>query len=201
MKRTIALLLALALTASPTLAQSPDGGMGMHKSGGLSQQEIKALEGGMGMGMAMIAETNQYPGPKHVLELADELELTDEQRAATQQLYGEVRSKAVPLGRQIIEAEAALERAFVEKTVDAASLEAAVLEIGALRARLRLAHLGAHLRQRAVLSEDQVATYAKLRAAQRGGGGHGMHGEGHGKMKGKRHGEGQAGCEKPCAKQ
>ena len=199
MTRIITLLIALTLAASSAFAQSPGGGKGMHGAGALSEKEIKALEGGMGMGMAKIAELNQYPGPKHVLELADELELTEEQKAATQQLYGEVRARAVPLGRKIIDAESALERAFVDKTVSAESLEAALLEIGELRAQLRFAHMETHLRQRALLSEDQVATYDRLRAAQRSG--HGMQRKGHGKMKGKRDGDAKMGCEKPCARQ
>ena len=34
------------------------------------------------MGLALAAELNGYPGPSHVLELADKLELSAEQRAA-----------------------------------------------------------------------------------------------------------------------
>lgn len=201
MKRITTLLIALSLAASPAFAQSHGGGKGMSRSGALSEKEIEALEVGKGMGMARVAELNDYPGPKHVLELADELELTDAQKAKTQQLYGEVRANAIPLGRKLIAAEAALERAFVEKTVDAASLEAALLEIGELRARLRHVHMEAHVRQRALLSDDQVETYGRLRAVQRGGA---RAGAGHGKKqrmrlrKGDGHADEHAPCQKPC---
>lgn len=190
MKRITTLLIVLTLSATPALADSHGGGKGMHDSGALSEKEIKALEAGKGMGMGKVAELNQYPGPKHVLEMADELELTEEQKAETQKLFGEMRSNAIPLGRKLIEAEQALERAFADKAVDAASLEAAVLEIGEMRARLRYVHLETHLRQRALLNEDQIASYDKLRKAQRGGPGKRMKGEGHGHMKGKGKGDG-----------
>ena len=36
---------------------------------------------------ALAAELNGYPGPSHVLELADKLELSTEQRASMQRLF------------------------------------------------------------------------------------------------------------------
>ena len=52
----------------------------------LSDQQIADLRAGRGMGMALPAELNGYPGPAHVLELADKLELTPDQRASVQAL-------------------------------------------------------------------------------------------------------------------
>jgi len=46
----------------------------------LSEQQITDLKTGRGMGLALAAEFNDYPGPSHVLELADALQLSDEQR-------------------------------------------------------------------------------------------------------------------------
>ena len=46
----------------------------------LSDQQLSDLRAGRGMGMALPAELNGYPGPVHVLELADALGLTPEQR-------------------------------------------------------------------------------------------------------------------------
>ncbi len=51
---------------------------------GLQQRDIKALDekqiadlkNGRGMGLALAAELNGYPGPMHVLELKDQLRLT-----------------------------------------------------------------------------------------------------------------------------
>ena len=45
----------------------------------LSDEEVTQLLGGEGMGLALPAELNGYPGPKHVIELADDLELSTEQ--------------------------------------------------------------------------------------------------------------------------
>jgi hypothetical protein len=39
----------------------------------LSAEDITALNEGRGMGLAVPAELNAYPGPVHVLELADRL--------------------------------------------------------------------------------------------------------------------------------
>lgn len=39
------------------------------------------------MGLAKAAELNGYPGPLHVLELAVDLSLTAEQKAATETLF------------------------------------------------------------------------------------------------------------------
>ncbi len=67
------------------------------------------------------------------------------------------------LGRDLLDAEAALDRAFEAKALDAAALESTLLGIGELRARLRHVHLEAHLRQRLLLSEEQVGMYDKIR--------------------------------------
>ena len=192
MKPIITLLIALNLATLPVLADSHGGDKGMQDSGVLTEKEIKGLEAGKGMGMGKVAELNQYPGPRHVLEMADELELTEKQKAETQKLFGDMRASAIPLGRKLIEAEKSLEAAFAKQAVDAKSLEAAVLEIGEIRARLRYVHLETHLRQRALLSEAQIATYDKLRKAQRGGPGKRMKGEGHGHKKGKGKGDGHS---------
>lgn len=53
----------------------------------LSAEQIDGLSHGKGMGMAMPAELNGYPGPRHVLELASQLGLSEEQRARTQALF------------------------------------------------------------------------------------------------------------------
>jgi hypothetical protein len=62
---------------------------------GQEQQEIKALsaeeiEGylsGSGMGLAKAAELNHFPGPRHVLDLVEPLQLSAEQRQKTQILF------------------------------------------------------------------------------------------------------------------
>jgi hypothetical protein len=52
----------------------------------LSQQQVDDLRAGRGMGLALAAELNGYPGPSHVLELGDRLDLTADQRIRVQRL-------------------------------------------------------------------------------------------------------------------
>ena len=42
---------------------------------GLSDKEVDDLLNGRGMGFARMAELNNYPGPKHLLEMSNELSL------------------------------------------------------------------------------------------------------------------------------
>jgi Spy/CpxP family protein refolding chaperone len=129
----------------------------------LSSAEINDLLAGKGMGLAKAAELNGYPGPKHVLELAPQLNLTPDQLASTKSLHSSMRTKASALGRRIIEREQTLDRMFADKTIAEASLSDALAEIGDLQAQLRQAHLEAHLVQARILTDAQSAQYAKLR--------------------------------------
>ena len=56
-------------------AASPYSGQETRDIKALSDDERRRLLEGHGMGMALPAELNRYPGPKHVLELAGELDL------------------------------------------------------------------------------------------------------------------------------
>ncbi len=72
----IILLFALCLSPSLTLAQSghsPYVGREQREIKSLSPGDIQMYLQGHGMGMAKAAELNHYPGPKHVLDLAKEL--------------------------------------------------------------------------------------------------------------------------------
>ena len=82
------LVVVISLTVFPqfAFAQSPYAGMQTRAVKALSDQQIADLRAGRGMGMALPAELNGYPGPAHVLELADKLELTPDQRASVQAL-------------------------------------------------------------------------------------------------------------------
>jgi Spy/CpxP family protein refolding chaperone len=145
----------------------------------LSPEEVADHLAGRGMGLAKAAELNGYPGPAHVLELAGPLGLSPEQRARTQALFERMQARAIALGRELVEAERALDRLFASRTVTVAALGPALARIGELQARLRQAHLEAHLEQTALLTAEQVAAYGRLRgyAGQPSGGGHG--GPGH----------------------
>lgn len=176
--RTLLTALSLLLaTAGFGEEPSPYAGQQQRTIKSLSDAEIGGLRSGKGMGLAKLAELNHYPGPKHVLELAGQLALSDEQRKDTEALYEAMRTEAITLGEQIIAAERALDTRFANGEISELALEEALLEIGQLRARLRLVHLRAHLSQKALLSNEQVAAYDRLRGYSRHGAAaaHGKH--------------------------
>lgn len=143
--RALSLLAAFALLSGQ--APSPYAGHAGRAVKALSAEETADLEAGRGMGLAVVAEMNGYPGPMHVVELADALRLTPEQRAASAALIAPMLERAQRLGRDVIVAEAALERAFVAHALDPAALQAQVMGIAELRGRLRAVHLETHLAQ------------------------------------------------------
>lgn len=171
--RNPVLLLALALTlgsASSLGAQahshdhtSPYAGFGDREIKALAAEEIDALLDGDGLGMALPAELNRYPGPRHVLELAPMLQLSAEQRTATQAIFDEMQGLARTLGASIVELERDLDRSFAESTITEARLDELVEAIAMQRAALRAAHLRAHLRLLPVLTEAQRAQYEQAR--------------------------------------
>ncbi len=115
------------------------------------------------MGMALAAELNRFPGPKHVLELAAELELDEEQIRTAQSIFDDMARSAKRLGREVLREEASLDARFADGTIDPESLARSVQEIARLRGELRLVHLQAHLRMRAAMDDEQVAGYDRLR--------------------------------------
>ena len=92
--------------------------------------DLADLRAGRGMGYALPAELNGYPGPSHTLENADALRLSPAQRERTKALFEAMKAEAVPLGERLIQQEAELERLFAERAVTPASLEAATSAIG-----------------------------------------------------------------------
>jgi hypothetical protein len=84
---------ALVLLATPAGAQHAQPYAGWHERAirGLSEQQVADLRAGRGMGLALAAELNGYPGPVHVLELAKPLGLSADQRAGIEALYDAMR--------------------------------------------------------------------------------------------------------------
>src|SRR5436853_5112468 len=121
------LSIVLLLGFAPASAQEqPYAGYEQRPIKALSAQQIADLKAGRGMGLALAAELNGYPGPSHVLELADALELSDRQRADTMALFAAMKAEAIPIGERIIADETALDRLFADKTVTRASLDNAL---------------------------------------------------------------------------
>jgi Spy/CpxP family protein refolding chaperone len=134
----------------------------------LSEQQLLDYRAGAGMGLALAAELNQYPGPKHVLELAETLALSDEQSAQVRSAFDAMRGEAIRLGEQVIQAEAALDAAFAGGSIDVETREVLTTSIATLQSRLRFVHLRAHLETRAVLTRHQRMMYEQLRGYSEG---------------------------------
>jgi len=147
---------------------SPYAGMQNRSLKALSEQQIEDLRAGRGMGLAMAAELNSYPGPAHVLELASALNLSEDQRDRTRALFEEMRDTAVPLGNEVLAKEGELDEAFASGRIDDAALRRILAEIGRLQGELRYTHLKYHLAMRGVLSSDQIATYNRLHGYKSG---------------------------------
>ena len=152
----------------------PYAGMQARPVKALSDQQIADLKAGRGMGLALAAELNGYPGPLHVLELASPLGLSDDQRAKVAGLFDAMKREAVPLGERLIAAETALDRQFADRTITASGLGEATRDIASLQGELRLAHLKYHLATLELLTPEQAARYSTLR-----GYGGGQHTPGH----------------------
>ncbi|GGJ42203.1 hypothetical protein [Neoroseomonas lacus] len=179
-------LTALALfLASPGWADTPSPYAGMEDRSirALSAEQQADLLAGRGMGLALAAELNGWPGPAHVIELAGAMQLTPAQLAATQRLIAEMQAAAGDLGARVIEEERALDAAFRDRSITPANLSARTARIAALQGEIRDVHLRTHLAQVALLNAEQIAAYPRLRgyaggASQHGGampGGHRHH--------------------------
>jgi hypothetical protein len=162
----VAALVAIGIAgpaAAADGAQSPYAGQQSRPIKALSDEEVAALRGGEGMGLAKAAELNGYPGPRHTLDLVGELGLSEVQLRQVRAVYDRMSAAARSLGAALIEREASLDRLFAAGEITPERLAAETAAIGEVQARLRAAHLLAHLETRAVLSPDQVARYNRLR--------------------------------------
>ncbi len=160
--KLVVLVIALLV---PVLAwaQMPYAGMQSRQVKALSEQQIADLRAGRGMGLALAAELNGYPGPSHVVELADQLGLTAEQRSKVQEMFSAMKTETTSIGNILIEQESDLDRQFADRTVTAESLGAATAAISKTQGELRQAHLRYHLLTAAVLDRAQLAKCAELR--------------------------------------
>jgi Spy/CpxP family protein refolding chaperone len=152
-------------TAQPStsLQASPYAGQQERAIKSLSAQDTQDWLDGKGMSLAKAAELNGYPGPMHTLELAAPLQLSDAQRDASKQLMMTHKDEVRRLGADLVQAERALDQAFVKRSIDQASLKAMTQRIGELQAAIRESHLRTHLLQTAILTSKQVAQYNTLR--------------------------------------
>jgi Spy/CpxP family protein refolding chaperone len=142
---------------------SPYAGQEQREIKALSAEEVQGYLSGSGMGLAKVAELNHYPGPRHVLDPAEPLQLSKEQRQKTQSIYDKMRTEAVRVGTQLIERERQLDILFTAGTLTEAQVDQFVTEIATMQGQLRAVHLRAHLAQRTILTPEQLRQYDTLR--------------------------------------
>lgn len=184
MKRAFPVILAALVASGATYAASPQ----VSPYAGLENREIKAMApermadliAGRGAGYALAAELNGYPGPRHVLDLADRLQLSEGQRLRTGTLFTEMEATARDLGAELVRLEGELETSFRSGEINKSHLVQLTAEIGDIEAELRATHLGYHLEMVELLSPQQRKEYDRLRGythnvRQGGHGGHGGH--------------------------
>lgn len=173
-----ALLAGLLFAGAVLAAPSPYVDAQRRAIKALTAQQVEELLAGSGMGYAIAAELNGYPGPKHVLELAGPLRLDAAQRAASEQLYERMSQRARQLGAERVAVETELDAAFAEGAIDERRLQRLVARSARLDGELRALHLRTHLAQRELLDAAQRSAYQRLRgyhdAAQEAG--HAHHG-------------------------
>jgi Spy/CpxP family protein refolding chaperone len=165
MKLFVSLIVALVALPGAVVAQSPSpyAGQDSRQIKALSAEDVRGYLSGEGLGMAKAGELNHFPGPKHVLAMADQLALTADQRTKIEDIAAKMTAAAVPIGRQIVDAEQRLDAAFASATIDQQSLRQQTERIGELQGQLRDVHLSAHLATRATLRQDQIAKYDQMR--------------------------------------
>lgn len=159
----------MADTASPYIGQQ------LRDIKSLSQSDIDGYLSGKGMGYAKAAELNHYPGPRHVLDMENELKLSNKQREQTEALFKKMQTSAIKLGKQLIQQEKELDQLFASSKITQESLDNLLQKIGSTQARLRYVHLSTHLEQKNILNNHQVMMYDQLRGYNEPGMNHDSH--------------------------
>lgn len=165
-------LAGLLLGAVAAHAQPPYADLANREIKALGVEEIAGLEAGRGLGFALAAELNGWPGPKHVLELAEMLGLDQPTRDRVESIRQEMAREGQRLGAEIVAVERAIDEIFVTAKSPTEAEAAAVLvaRAASLRGELRWVHLAAHLATRPLLTAEQLAHYERARTQHHGGG-------------------------------
>ncbi len=167
MKRCLFFLISLVSGFALLLAQTHSHKPYQHNAKrtikALSPQEVQGYLSGEGMGMALPAELNHFPGPRHVLDLSDSLNLTPQQHQLIKMIFDQMHEKAARLGKQIVDNEKQLESLFSGALPDSQQIHRLVIRNGRLKAELRWTHLRAHILTRQLLTEEQIRRYDYLR--------------------------------------
>jgi hypothetical protein len=161
--KTCSILAVIILTSAGAFAQTPYAGMQTRSIKALSEQQVADLKAGRGMSLALAAELNGYPGPAHLLELSEKLDLSADQRSELQELFASMKQEALTVGAKLIEQEAELDREFASHTVTPESLKSSTAAIATTQGILRETHLKYHLSAAKLVTQSQMQRYSELR--------------------------------------
>jgi len=129
----------------------------------LSTTDIEELKAGKGWGLAKAAELNGVPGPVHLLEMKEEIDLSANQIRAIEDIYKKMKQEAISLGLELIELERELNKHFANRTITDELLRQILQGIAQVQRQLRYVHLSAHLNTPDILNSEQITLYNKLR--------------------------------------
>jgi len=129
----------------------------------LSATDIEELKTGKGWGLAKAAELNGVPGPVHLLEMKEEIDLSANQIRAIEEIYKKMKQEAISLGLELIELERELNNHFANRTITDELLRQILQGIAQVQRQLRYVHLSAHLNTPDILKSEQITLYNKLR--------------------------------------
>lgn len=145
----------------------------------LPSSDVEALREGKGGalgGLAKPAELNSYPGPRHVLDSSEELNLTKEQETKIQNLFDEMKTEVQPVGKDFLEVEKKIDNAYENGNMTEEKLEILLNRSGELYGNLRYVHLKYHFQTKDILTEHQVQKYNEVRGySSKNQGDHGGH--------------------------
>jgi hypothetical protein len=155
------------ISSSDTSSQIPPyAGQELRDIKSLSDNDVQSLQNGTGEafgGMAKLAELNGYSGPRHVLDMASELQLTDRQIMEIERIYQNMSSNAKSIGGAIIAIEQDIDREFANKTITEEKLKLMLDKSADLYGQLRFVHLSAHLDTMQILTTEQIQMYNTMR--------------------------------------
>jgi hypothetical protein len=134
----------------------------------LSATDIEELKTGKGWGLAKAAELNSVPGPVHLLEMKEEIDLSANQIRAIEDIYKKMKQEAISLGLELIELERELNNHFANRTITDELLRQILQGIAQVHRQLRYVHLSAHLNTPDILKSEQITLYNKLRGYSSG---------------------------------
>jgi len=157
------LALLLLLVSGFSFANSENSNQNHKTLKSLSNNEINNYLTGKGMGFAKPAELNNYPGPRHVLDISDELSLSKNQIDKTKFLFNQMQSTAKKLGAILIDKEMDIENLFSSSKATSENLSHLLIESANIKAKIRLAHLTAHIQQKDILNKHQIIKYNEIR--------------------------------------